>query len=93
MNTTAALEQALALLDLPAMNAFAQRLVQTPSVFLPDVAGANEEAAARMVYEQLHAWGWQPLWEEVAPGRPNVIAELQGSLGAGPVLLLSLIHI
>ena len=87
MNTTAALEQALALLDLPAMNAFAQRLVQTPSVFLPDVAGANEEAAARMVYEQLHAWGWQPLWEEVAPGRPNVIAELQGSLGAGPVLL------
>lgn len=82
-----ALQRALDLLDIPGMYAFTRRLVQTPSVFLPGVAGANEEAAARLIYELLQSWGWQPLWEEVAPGRPNVIAELQGSLGDGPLLL------
>ncbi len=80
--------RALAHLDLPAMEAFLQRLVQTPSVYLPDEPGANEEAAARLVYELLAGWGWAPLWEEVAPGRPNVVAELRGALGPGPLLLM-----
>ncbi len=82
------IERALAQLDQPALEAFLQRLVQTPSVFLPDVPGANEEAAARLVYELLKSWGWTPLWEEVAPGRPNIVAELSGSLGPGPLLLM-----
>ncbi len=81
------LPKTLSHLDGAAMQAFAQRLVQTPSVFLPQIDGANEQAAARLVYELLCEWGWQPLWEEVAPGRPNVIAELRGSLGDGPLLL------
>src|SRR5829696_1304905 len=71
---------ALAHLDADAMIAFLGELVRTPSVYLPGVAGASEERAARLVYDLLDAWGWAPLWEEVAPGRPNVIAELVGSL-------------
>jgi succinyl-diaminopimelate desuccinylase len=55
------------------------RFVQTESVFDP-VAGTTEERAARLVHELLAGWGWEPLWEEAAPGRPNVIAQRQGSL-------------
>jgi succinyl-diaminopimelate desuccinylase len=78
---------ALAHLDTDGMIAFLQALVRTPSVYLPNVPGANEQAAARLVYDQLAAWGLQPLWEEVAPGRPNVIADLAGSAGSGKLLL------
>jgi succinyl-diaminopimelate desuccinylase len=74
-------------LDAEELVEFLGRLVRTPSVFLPAVPGANEQQAARLVYDQLAAWGWQPLWEEVAPGRPNVIADLAGSLGDGPLLI------
>lgn len=81
-------ERALAQLDQPALEAFLQRLVRTPSVYLPGTPGANEEAAARLVYELLRGWGLDPLWEEVAPGRPNVIGELRGSLGPGRLLLM-----
>lgn len=81
-------DHALAHLDVPALESFLQELVRTPSVFLPGVPGANEEAAARLVFEQLRAWGWQPRWEPVAPGRPNVVADLAGSRGPGPLLLL-----
>jgi succinyl-diaminopimelate desuccinylase len=80
--------RALAALDAAEMTAFLQALVRTPSVFTPGVRGANEEAAARMIHDLLGIWGWDVRWEEVAPGRPNVIAELPGSLGAGPLLLL-----
>jgi succinyl-diaminopimelate desuccinylase len=82
-----ATEGALAHLDAEELIEFLGRLVRTPSVFLPAVAGANEEGAARLVYDQLEAWGWQPQWEEVAPGRPNVIADLAGSLGDGALLI------
>ncbi|HWQ14995.1 MAG TPA: M20 family metallopeptidase [Roseiflexaceae bacterium] len=85
---TADIDRALAHLDAEALVAFLQRLVRTPSVYVPGVPGASEEQAARLVFEQLTAWGWQPLWEEVAPGRPNVIAELRGARGDGPLLLL-----
>jgi succinyl-diaminopimelate desuccinylase len=81
-------ERALAHLDTAALEHFLVALVQTPSVYLPGVPGANEEEAARRVFELLRGWGWSPRWEEVAPGRPNVIAELRGSLGPGPLLLM-----
>jgi succinyl-diaminopimelate desuccinylase len=82
-----ATERALASLDAPAMLAFLQLLVRTPSVYLPDTPGANEEQVARLIFELLASWGWHPRWEEAAPGRPNVVAELPGSLGSGPLLL------
>jgi succinyl-diaminopimelate desuccinylase len=81
-------ELALARLDAAEMTAFLQALVRTPSVFLPGVDGANEEAAARLVADRLLGWGWEVRWEEVAPGRPNVIAELPGALGEGGVLIM-----
>lgn len=79
--------RALEYLDPAAMIAFLGELVRAPSVFLPGVPGANEEQAARLVYDLLEEWGWQPLWDEVAPGRPNVIADLNGSLGDGATLI------
>jgi succinyl-diaminopimelate desuccinylase len=82
------IERALGHLDTEAMEQFLVALVRTPSVFLPDVPGANEEAAARLVFELLQGWGLAPAWEEVAPGRPNVVAELRGALGEGPLLLM-----
>ncbi|HEX9438428.1 MAG TPA: M20 family metallopeptidase [Roseiflexaceae bacterium] len=79
---------ALAYLDADAMIEFLRALVRTPSVYFPGVDGANEQAAARCVYDQLQDWSWRPLWEEVAPGRPNVVAELAGGFGSdGPLLL------
>jgi succinyl-diaminopimelate desuccinylase len=80
--------RALSHLDTEAMVAFLRELVRAPSVYLPGIPGANEERAARLVYDQLAAWGCQPAWEEVAPGRPNVIANLVGSHGRSGRLLL-----
>jgi succinyl-diaminopimelate desuccinylase len=76
------IDRALDQLDAAGLVSFLQALVRTPSVYLPGVDGANEQAAARLVYDQLRAWGWSPLWDEVAPGRPNVVAELRGSASA-----------
>ncbi len=75
-------------LDPESMIAFLQKLVQTPSVYLPGEPGANEAAAARLVADQLRAWGWAVQVEEAAPGRPNVVAELRGAQGPGPLLLM-----
>lgn len=79
--------RALAQLDADGMIAFLAELVRTPSVYLPGVPGANEARAARLVHDRLGEWGLRPLWEEVAPGRPNVIADLPGGLGDGPMLI------
>lgn len=81
------IEEALSHLDCPALIDFLRQLVATPSVYQPDRPTANEEAAARLVYTQLQGWGWHPIWQLVAPGRPNVIADLAGSGGPGRCLL------
>lgn len=86
--STSHIDRATALLDLAAMEGFLRELVRTPSVYLPDVPGANEEAAARKVFDLLAGWGWDVRLEEIARGRPNVSAELAGALGAGPLLLM-----
>lgn len=63
-----------------------QALVRIPTVFDPD-RGLNEEPAARYIADLLTGWGWAPRVELVAPGRPNVIATIDGGAGAGPHLL------
>lgn len=75
-----AIERALAALrdDETALLNWLVRFVRAASVYDPE-AGTTEEPAARLVRDLLTAWGWEPLWEEVAPGRPNVIAHLQGA--------------
>lgn len=62
-------------------------LVSTPSVN-PDLSpgGHGEAEMARVTSELLDAWGLDVEVREAAPGRPNVIARLEG---AGPTLLLN----
>lgn len=64
---------------------FLQRLVRIPSQFLPD-AGRSEAGAAAEVEALMRSWGWSPDVWEVAPGRPNVVAVLEGG-APGPSLL------
>jgi succinyl-diaminopimelate desuccinylase len=72
--------------DAEGLVAFAQALVRVPSVHRPE-AGGTEAAAAALVAERMRAFGWTPVVEEAAPGRPNVIATVEGGL-PGPTLLL-----
>ena len=69
------------------MNAveFAQALVRIESVNDP-AHGRSEAPAAALVAEQMRAFGWEPLVEEVETGRPNVVAVLEGDR-PGPTLL------
>lgn len=62
-----------------------QQLVRVPSVNRPD-EGLSEAPAAALVAERMRELGWEPLVEEAAPGRPNVIATVEGGL-PGPTLL------
>lgn len=55
-----------------------QALVRIPSVHDPE-RGLNETAAAELVAETMRSFGWRPSIEAAAPGRPNVIAVLEGS--------------
>jgi succinyl-diaminopimelate desuccinylase len=52
-------------------------LVRVPSVHDPD-RGLSEEPAAELVAAQMRAFGWEPRLETVAPGRPNVMATIEG---------------
>lgn len=79
-------ERALTFLDEPALLEFLITFVRERSVFDP-VTGATEEAAARLVFDLMTRWEWSPLWEEVAPGRPNVIASIEGR-HPGPMLIV-----
>ena len=64
---------------------FTQELVRTRSVHEPE-SGGNESAAAELVAAEMRRLGWDPLIEEAAPGRPNVIATIEGG-SPGPTLL------
>jgi succinyl-diaminopimelate desuccinylase len=65
---------------------FAQALVRVESVNDP-AGGRSEAPAAELVAEQMRAFGWEPLVDEVEAGRPNVVAVLDGDR-PGPTLLL-----
>jgi succinyl-diaminopimelate desuccinylase len=65
--------------------ALTQALVRIPSVNRPE-EGLSEAKAAAFVAEWMRGRGWEPLVEEVAPGRPNVVCLLEGD-APGPTLL------
>jgi succinyl-diaminopimelate desuccinylase len=72
-------------IDEDALVEFTRRLVQIPSVFDPS-RRLSEAPVAEAVAEQMRAFGWTPIFEEVAPGRPNVFTVVEGDR-AGPTLL------
>lgn len=73
VDESAALELARALVRL--------RTVNDPST------GSSELPAVTLVAETMRSFGWEPLITEVAPGRPNVVAVIEGGAGAGPTLM------
>lgn len=60
-------------------------LVRIRSVHEPEL-GNGEAAAAGLVAEVMRGFGWEPEVTEVAPGRPNVVAVVDGGGGPGPTL-------
>lgn len=71
--------------DHDALLELTRQLVRIPSVYRPE-DGLTEAPAAALVADRMRAFGWDPFVEEVAPGRPNVIAVVEGGL-PGPTLL------
>lgn len=71
--------------DRDAVVAFARELVRIASVNDP-AGGRSEAPAAELVAEQMRSFGWTPAVEEVEPGRPNVVAVVDGG-GPGRTLL------
>jgi succinyl-diaminopimelate desuccinylase len=63
-----------------------RELVRIDSVYRPE-AGGNEAACAGFLAGYLADRGFEVALEEAAPGRPNVIADLEGE-GDGPTLIL-----
>ncbi|MEM7346427.1 MAG: M20 family metallopeptidase, partial [Chloroflexota bacterium] len=66
-------ETALNLIDDDELIRWVQELTRIPSVWHPDT-GIGEEAAARWVEARCREIGLETHFEEVVPGRPNVIA-------------------
>ncbi len=56
-----------------------------PSVYDP-ATGRREEPAAALVAAKMREFGWTPEIDEVEPGRPNVVAVVEGGL-PGPTLM------
>lgn len=61
--------------DVDGLIEFTRRLVRIPSVNQP---GQGEAAVVAAVVDLVRSWGWEPVVEEVAPGRPNCIIRLTG---------------
>ncbi|PYN18484.1 MAG: peptidase M20, partial [Candidatus Rokuibacteriota bacterium] len=81
------LTRALSLIDPDELVALTRDLVRIPSVVRPDDPSANESAVAGHVERWMRAQGFDVEVQNVAPGRPNVLASL-GDRAAGPTLLL-----
>jgi succinyl-diaminopimelate desuccinylase len=64
-------------LDREGLVDFTRRLVRVKSVNRPE-DGLSEAPAAELVVELARSFGWNPVVEEVEPGRPNVIITLEG---------------
>ncbi|MEX1005340.1 MAG: M20 family metallopeptidase [Acidimicrobiia bacterium] len=63
--------------DVDGLVDFTRRLVRIPSVNQP---GQGEAPVVRAVVDLARSWGWNPVVEEVAPGRPNCIIRLDGGM-------------
>lgn len=72
-------------IDVTGMIGFVRDLVRIRSVHDPD-GGSDESVAAALVAEKIRQFGWEPEVVEVAPGRPNVFATIEGGGGDGPTL-------
>jgi succinyl-diaminopimelate desuccinylase len=64
---------------------FTRDLIRIRSVHDPE-NGRTEAEAAELVMAKMREFGWQPHVTEVAPGRPNVVAVVDGRGGPGPTL-------
>jgi succinyl-diaminopimelate desuccinylase len=76
------------IVDEEAVVAFTRDLVQIRSVNDP-ASGGCEAPAAELVAQRMRELGWEPEVVEVAPGRPNVIAVIEGGGGDGPTLMFA----
>jgi succinyl-diaminopimelate desuccinylase len=74
------------LVDDEAVVAFTRDLVRIRSVNDPST-GCGEARAAALVADRMRTFGWQPQVTDVAPGRPNVVAVVDGGGGPGPTLM------
>lgn len=72
-------------LDVDSMTRFTQDLVRIRSVHDPE-KGSTEAEAAALVAARMRQFGWSPTVTEPAPGRPNVVAVIDGGGGPGPTL-------
>ncbi len=81
------LRRALAHVDEAELVTLTRDLVRLPSVVRPGVAGATEAAVAEHVERWFLKEGFEVEVQEVAPGRPNVLAAL-GAPDPSPALLL-----
>ena len=73
-----------ALVDEQGAVKFAADLIRIRSVDEP--GRSSEDGATRAVVELMESWGWRPALTEVAPGRSNIIVDVVGGGGPGPVL-------
>lgn len=69
-------EAVLRYLDEDELVRLTRELIRIKSVYRPGSTDGNEEKAARFVADYLRNMGLQVHYEEVVPGRPNVIALL-----------------
>ena len=83
----AARARAQAALDEAGIIAAARALVRIPSVHNPALPDGNERVAAGYVADLLDSWGIAYARREVAPDRPNLVADLRGAR-PGPALIL-----
>ena len=72
-------------IDHAALVEVACELVRIPSVYDP-ATGRCEQPAAERLAAQMRSFGWTPVWDEVAPGRPNVHCVIDGG-SPGPTLM------
>jgi succinyl-diaminopimelate desuccinylase len=73
-------------IDAGALVELTQELVRIPSVHDP-ARELCEQPAADLVAARMRTFGWEPQFDVVAPGRPNVIAVIEGGGGPGPTLM------
>ena len=73
------------MVDREAVVALTRELVAIPSVNRP-ADGLSEQPAAERVAAEMRRLGWEPHVWEVSPGRPNVLATIEGDR-PGPTLL------